>query len=133
MSYMLAKYNGNASFPSGDAASVVVMFAIPVAHIDFSSSSSSNEYYYSLAAWCMVLWSCTGRLYILAHYFSDVGSGAMISYLVHRTVSAFGLGIYDMEWWHPLGAATVRIIYEDLVRKVSKIEERRIQSKNTGP
>lgn len=104
-SIFLAKYNGNASFPSGDAASAAV-FAIPVASLGGSP-------YYAILAWSMVVLACTGRMYVLAHHFSDVFVGALLSYAMHRVVSAIGLGIHDMQWWYPL-LLTAAVVFHRL-------------------
>ena len=105
VSHILAKYNGDASFPSGDAAAAAV-FAIPVADLE-----------YIIVAWVMVLLACTGRMYILAHHFSDVFIGASISYCIHRFMTAIGLGVNDMQWWYPLIVSAAFIFYYKFTTK----------------
>eukprot|EP00751_Fragilariopsis_kerguelensis_P000996 CAMPEP_0170824062 /NCGR_PEP_ID=MMETSP0733-20121128/45075_1 /TAXON_ID=186038 /ORGANISM="Fragilariopsis kerguelensis, Strain L26-C5" /LENGTH=87 /DNA_ID=CAMNT_0011187229 /DNA_START=197 /DNA_END=456 /DNA_ORIENTATION=+ len=84
MSRILAEYNGDASFPSGDAA-LATLYAIPIYHIGSLSSSSSSfsSYKYKALASIIIFLSASGRMYLLAHHLSDVTVGIMISYLIH--------------------------------------------------
>ena len=99
--YFLAKAQANESFPSGDATSAAI-YAIVLMNIHPN---------YTLSAWCLLLLACSGRMYFLAHHFFDVLVGSLVAVGIHRVVSFMGLGIYDMEWWHPLASMAVLALY----------------------
>ena len=99
--YFLAKAQANESFPSGDATSAAI-FAIVLLNIHPN---------YTLSAWSLLLLASSGRMYFLAHHFFDVLVGSLVAVGIHRVVSFGGLGIYDMEWWHPLASMAVLALY----------------------
>ncbi len=99
--YFLAKAQANESFPSGDATSAAI-FAIVLVNIHPK---------YTLPAWSLLLLACSGRMYFLAHHFFDVLVGSLVAVCIHRVASFGGLGIYDMEWWHPLASMACLAFY----------------------
>jgi len=105
--YYLARAQANESFPSGDACSATI-FAILLLNI------SSR---YILGASCIVLLACTGRMYVLAHYFFDVVAGSIIACVIHRIALSIGCGIYEMSWWHPLASTLFLATYVQTVTK----------------
>jgi membrane-associated phospholipid phosphatase len=99
--YFLARAQANESFPSGDAASAAI-FAILLVNIAPR---------YTTPAWSILVLACTGRMYVLAHYFFDVVAGSILACVIHRVASSVGLGIYDMQWWHPFASTMVLATY----------------------
>lgn len=91
---------GLKSFPSGDATSAVC-FAIPVAHMTLVVTGTPFNFAPTLAA-AMVILSCTGRVYFLAHHVSDVMVGAAIPCTFHAVFTWLDIGLYNMLWWYPL-------------------------------
>lgn len=116
MTHLLATHDGHKSFPSGDVASAALL-AIPLFGIDIGGSGSgSGDYNYNYCkgvAIAIVVLSALGRMYVLAHHFSDVVAGACLSYGIHRIATALGCTMHNTEWWHPFlafggyGAITV--------------------------
>lgn len=103
---MLSNTQGDESFPSGDATTAAAI-AIPLALIDSTTqlkllgwSITSTMF----AAYMVVFLACSGRVYFLAHHVMDVVVGALIPYLMHLVSTFIGLGVYNMQWWHPLVA-----------------------------
>ena len=99
--YFLATAQAYKSFPSGDAASATI-FAILLVNINPR---------YAIPAWSIVVLVWTGRMYVLAHHFFDVVMGSIIACVIHRVASSVGLGIYDMQWWHPFASTMVLATY----------------------
>jgi len=89
MTYVLARHNGDASFPSGDVA-MAMQLAI--------SFWNLNGY----LAGAIVLSSGLGRMYVLAHHLSDVLAGGLLTLVVHGAATLLGRGMFRTEWWHPL-------------------------------
>jgi membrane-associated phospholipid phosphatase len=122
--YMLAQYNGDAAFPSGDAA-MAALFALPIFYIGGSSDDSDRSYYYyyyyKAIASTIIFLSASGRMYVLAHHFLDVTVGIAITYLVHLISSSsfVGFGMYDMEWWYPLLVTFVFFLHQKLTNKTA--------------
>jgi membrane-associated phospholipid phosphatase len=113
--YMLAQHNGDAAFPSGDAA-MAALFALPIFYI---GGGDDGSYYYKAIASSIIFLSASGRMYVLAHHFIDVTVGISITYLVHLISSSsfVGFGMYDMEWWYPLLMISVFFLYQKLTKK----------------
>ena len=108
MTALLAKYHGDASFPSGDAA-LVALFALSISYIgsntndDNDDDTGSSRYYYKGIAACIVMsivvLSASGRImYVLAHHLLDI----MLSIGMHHLATFLGFGIDQMQWWYPL-------------------------------
>ena len=115
--YMLAEHNGNAAFPSGDAA-MAALFVLPMFYI---GGGDDRSYYYKAIASTIIFLSASGRMYVLAHHFLDVIVGIAITYLVHLISSSsfVGFGMYDMEWWYPLVMTSAYFLYQKLTRKTA--------------
>ena len=94
VTYLLARSCGDKCFPSADVA-MAVLLAIPLWEIGGSCKG---------LAVAIVLLSGLERMYILAHYLSDVLAGGLITLGVHGAAIALGYEIYQTEWWHPLFA-----------------------------
>ena len=103
MTALLAKYHGDASFPSGDAA-LVALFALSIYYIgsntndDNEDDTGSSRYYYKGIAASIGLLSTNGRMYVLAHHLLDI----MLSIGMHHLATFLGFGIDQMQWWYPL-------------------------------
>lgn len=105
--HFLAKAQAMESFPSGDATSAAI-FAIVLTNLSPR---------YTTPATCLWLLACTGRMYFLAHHFLDVVVGSLLAGVIHVVASALGLGIYDMQWWHPLASTVFLAIYVQTIMK----------------
>lgn len=101
ISYFLARHQATESFPSGDATSAAI-FAIALSNITPR---------YNMVAWTILILACTGRMYVLAHHFFDVVVGSIIAHIIYQISSSAGLGIDDMEWWHPLASTVLLAVY----------------------
>ena len=109
MTELLAKYNGDASFPSGDAA-LATLFALPIYYIGSTTTNDdhggdaigSSRYYYQGIAVSIVVLSASGRMYVLAHHVLDVTVGILLSIGLHHLATFWGFGIDQMQWWYPL-------------------------------
>eukprot|EP00531_Pseudo-nitzschia_arenysensis_P019128 CAMPEP_0116123882 /NCGR_PEP_ID=MMETSP0329-20121206/4986_1 /TAXON_ID=697910 /ORGANISM="Pseudo-nitzschia arenysensis, Strain B593" /LENGTH=318 /DNA_ID=CAMNT_0003617829 /DNA_START=196 /DNA_END=1152 /DNA_ORIENTATION=- len=105
--HFLAKAQAKESFPSGDATSAAI-FAIVLMEVSKR---------YTTPATCLWLLACTGRMYFLAHHCLDVLVGSLLAGVIHAVASAMGLGIYDMQWWHPLASTVFLAIYVQTIMK----------------
>jgi len=90
MTTIMVRYNGDASFPSGDVA-MAALLAVPLWNIERCGG----------LALAIVVLSGLGRMYVLAHHLGDVLAGALITVGVHGVATAFGCGMYQMKWWYP--------------------------------
>ena len=115
MTQLLAKYNGDASFPSGDVL-CATMVALSIFNI---SSDVTHAYRPSHLASTIVILAGTGRMYVLAHHFFDVMVGAILPFLAHRVATKLGCGMFDMEWWHPLLVLGIFLVINSITRRKS--------------
>jgi membrane-associated phospholipid phosphatase len=133
MTELLAKYNGDASFPSGDAA-LATLFALPIYYIgstttndDHNDASGSSRYYYQGIAVSIVVLSASGRMYVLAHHVLDVTVGILLSIGLHHLATLLGFGIDQMQWWYPLLTNGLYFGYEHW-RKAKKHQSTRTKT-----
>jgi len=93
MTFILAKYDGDKSFPSHDALSAAIV-AIPLYGIQGCEG----------LALAIVVTACLGRMYVLAHHFFDVLTGCLLAIGAHVAATALGFKMHHLDWFHALVA-----------------------------
>lgn len=103
---ILAKHNGDESFPSGDVA-MAAMLAVPIWKLQ-----------HQRLAMAIVVSSAFGRMYVLAHHLFDVLSGLVLTIVIHWILThVLGYNMDKAEWWYPLFVMVCFVAFVETTKK----------------